>query len=332
MRTTTNAHPAVDALIAAGLLDSDRRHDAVAVLSRAERSPSDRATTGVLTEIAGYVGGILVIAAAAVFLATQWSSMGPATRVAALAVGGLVLAAAGISATRLGLREPVTAPGHEIRRYLAGALLVAASGVLGGAAGLWANEFTGLREPRPQSIGFGVVVALAALSYRLVPSALGQIATAVALLPLSASLVFDQTSRPYDPWVFGGSLLAAGVVWGVLAEVGVFREETVARVVAGVLAVFGAQNFVFVQSHSWVGYAGLALVGVVGFALYVRGGHWPHLVAGVLALTLSATEAAVDWSDGAVGAAGALLIAGAALLGLSVLGMRMRRHPGAHAI
>lgn len=330
MRTTTIATHSVDALIAAGLLDRERRDEAVGVLTRAERSPSDRATTGVLTEIAGYVGGILVIAAAAVFLATQWSSMSPVARIAALTAGGLLLAGSGLAATRLG--GPVTAAGHEVRHYLAAALLVAAAAVLGGAAGVAAYELTDLREPVPQAVGFGVLVVLAALSYRLVPTALAQLATGVSLVPFFASLVFDQTSGPHDQQVFGGLLLVAGVAWGVLAERGAFREVTVARVVAGALTVIGAQNLVFVDGQEWIGYAVLALVGAAGFATYVRGGHWPHLVVGVLALTLAATEAAVDWSNGAVGAAGALLIAGAALLGLSLLGMRIRRHPGAHAV
>ncbi|XVX20424.1 DUF2157 domain-containing protein [Actinomycetota bacterium] len=327
MRSTDSQSLArsVDALVGAGLVDPQRREEALAVLTTSERSAGDRQTTGVLTEIAGYVGGILVMAAAAVFLATQWHTMSPTTRVSALVAGALILIGAGVAATRLGIRGAITDPGQEIRRYLARVLLVGGAIVLGFAAGLWALEFTDLREPRPQSIGFATVVLVSALSYLVASSAVALAGAALPLGMLCASLVYDQEPGEHDPLWFGGMLLVAAVIWGVLSERGAFREVTVGRLITGAFAVIGAQNLAFSTGEEWIGYAALAVVGAIGFALYVRGGAWPYLALGVLALTMSATEAAVDWSNGALGAAGALLVAGAVLLGLSLLGMRMRK-------
>ncbi|MCE1178352.1 MAG: DUF2157 domain-containing protein [Micrococcales bacterium] len=319
----------VDALVGAGLVEPQRREEALDVLAASVGSSRDRQTTSVLTEIAGYVGGILVLAAAAVFLATQWHTMSPATRVASLVAAALVLIGAGAAATRLGIRGTITDPGQEIRRYLASVLLVGGAIVLGFAAGLWSSEFTALRDPRPQSVGFATVVLAAALSYLVAPSAVALAGMALPLGMFCASVVFDQYPSEHDPLWFGGMLLVAGLVWGWLTELGAFREATAGRIITGAFAVIGAQNLAFGTGLEWIGYAALAAVGALGFAFYVHAGAWPYLATGVLALTMAATEAAVDWSNGALGAAGALLIAGAVLLGLSLLGMRMRREAAA---
>jgi formate-dependent nitrite reductase membrane component NrfD len=71
-----------------------------------------------------------------------------------------------------------------------------------------------------------------------------------------------------------------------------------------------------------------AAVAVAGFVLYLRTVGWPYLVVGVLGVTLVVPEAVMHWTDGSLGVAGAVLVAGLTLLGASLAGLRMRQEVG----
>lgn len=318
-----------DDLVRAGVVAEGDRDRAGAVLAchvdvgpepATARPPAGR----IAAEIAGYLGGILVIAAAAVFLASQWSRMGPGTRVAALLVSALVLAA-GAVAVRLTARSAATLPelARQARLLLAGTLAVAAAAVAGGAAGVWATHVLDLREPYTVSIGFGTACALMVLGYRFVPTGLGQLGAAFTAAITTMTLALGPDASDNAPLVAAASLLGLAAAWIALTETGLWRETHLGRAVGGVLAILGAQ-VAMGWEHAWVSYALLAVVGVLGFLAYVRTQSWPYLGVGVVALTMAATEAAVDYSDGALGAAGALLVAGAVLLVASAAGLRLR--------
>jgi hypothetical protein len=49
------------------------------------------------------------------------------------------------------------------------------------------------------------------------------------------------------------------------------------------------------------------------------------LVVGVVALATVVPQAVIDYTDGALGAAGALLLSGLSIVGASVLGLRLHR-------
>lgn len=320
----------VDALIAAGLVDPARRAEALDILrsttAPATTTPSTaRAATSVATEIAGYVGGILVVAAAAVFIGTEWSSMAALTRVLALVLSGLLLVGAGLAATRLGVAGSIRDAGQDIRRYLASVLLVGGAVVLGGAVGVWAAELTSWDDIWASRLALITITVLAGLSYVVVPSAVAQLVTAWSLGQAFAVITFGTGDLDHSALLFAALLLVTAVAWGLLTEAGAFRERQLGRFISGVLAVVGAQFLSFESGDRWWAYLALAVIGTLCFALYVRRGAWPHLAVGVVALTMAATEAALDLSDGSVGAAGALLIAGTVLLSASVLGMRLRR-------
>ncbi|HEX6485476.1 MAG TPA: hypothetical protein VF012_02095, partial [Nocardioidaceae bacterium] len=51
----------------------------------------------------------------------------------------------------------------------------------------------------------------------------------------------------------------------------------------------------------------------------------PYLAVGVVGVTLAVPEALLDWTEGSLGTAGVLLVAGVTLLGASLLGLRLRK-------
>lgn len=318
-----------DHLVAAGLVESSAHAAAVDVIApvladEAATAATRPAGSRIAAEIAGYLGGILVVAAAAVFLASQWSRMGEWTRVLVLALSAALLGSAAV-AVRLVSRR-AAAPSElagEARTLLASGLAVAAAGLAGTAVGTWGAQVADLTEPRPQTLGFATAFALAALGYRFLPTALAHLAMAVTAMLTALTLVLGPESTGTGLKMAGLALVLAAA-WCLLSERGVLREQVLGRFVAGTMAVIGAQSAID-HDPQWISYLLLALAGVVGFALYVRTQSWPYLGLGVLALTLATTEAAVDFSDGALGAAGALLVAGAALLLASVIGLRLRR-------
>jgi hypothetical protein len=48
-------------------------------------------------------------------------------------------------------------------------------------------------------------------------------------------------------------------------------------------------------------------------------------VVGVLGITVVVPEAVTDWTDGSLGVAGGVLVAGLALLGASLAGLRVKQ-------
>ena len=205
--------------------------------------------------------------------------------------------------------------------------------VTGPSVAYWAENETAIQPHWISVLASGLVAVLAIGVYLLLANGLTHVVFAGALMFLSEALsnaVFD--SSVMAAYAVASAFLTLAVIWVLAAEVGCLREKTLGRLVGGVIAFWGAQLLVIAASWggldrgaAWTGYLALAVVGIVGFVLYIRLQAWPYLVLGVVALTAAATEAAVDWSDGSLGAAGALLVAGAVLLGASALGLRLRR-------
>jgi hypothetical protein len=332
----------VSDLVAAGLIEQRRAPEAESVVTRSlaghgvppTAAPPARAPGGVrgqLVEIAGYVGGALVLASVGLFLAQQWDNLSDTAQVATLATAAVLLAAAGLVVTRVGGGyAEMRFGGDEVRRRLSAALLV------GGAfaAALTVGRVTDLVVEEqfsdwPFFVGALAMALLAVVVYAFVPSALGQLVIAAAgfMAILNgwtlAGQMDDRTLLP------GLSILVFAVLWLVVAEVPAwFRERTVARGIGVALALFGAQMPMFGGEYNAVAYALTAAVALAGFALYLRTAAWPYLVAGVLGITLVVPEAVIDWTDGSLGVAGGVLVAGLTLLGASLAGFRMRREVG----
>lgn len=316
----------VSALVAQGLVATASRAAAAEVVDRALLHPPAAATgrRQHWAELAGYVGGTFVVAAAVLFVVDQWEDLARTARVALLAGTALVLA--GVAAALVltsGGRRAVALPAEAVRRRLAGVLLVAAAASGGMAAGTRADSWVdpGTYSGVPVMVGTLTAVVLALVGYLLAPTAFGQVAVAVAAaasVPATLEVLATQ-----EPLPIGLAWLSLGVLWLVLVETDRWFEPWSARIVGSVLVVLGAQVAV-VDRWPWVGYLALLLVAVAGFALYVRTHAWPYLAVGVAGLTLVVPQALLDWTDGTLGTAGVLLVAGLTLLGASLVGLRLR--------
>ncbi|MGE5719440.1 MAG: hypothetical protein ACM3XQ_06165, partial [Nocardioidaceae bacterium] len=91
--------PVVSALEGHGLVDPSRHDEAVAVVDQALGGQVVEATTlrRRLAELAGYVGGALVVAAGALFVADQWMNLSVVQQVGLLVGIAVLLFAAGVT-------------------------------------------------------------------------------------------------------------------------------------------------------------------------------------------------------------------------------------------
>ncbi len=316
----------VDALVRHGLLAAERQDEAVTVVDRvlgtqgAGAAPLRRR----FAELAGYVGGVFVVSAVGLFLASRWEDLAESQQVALLAGVALVLAVAGLAVAGLGPGFAALRRGAEpALRRLAGVLLLGAAAAAGATAGMQTQySVDDYSSTLPSLLGFAAFTAVALGAYLVAPTVVGQVAVAVGMFVLVPTSL--DAARILEPTVFGLLVLGIGVAWLMLAEAGVWREVASARVVGSVLVVVGAQIPVF-DDTPWVGYVALLAVAVASFAAYVTRRAWPYLAAGVVALTLAVPEALTDWTDNTLGPAGVLLVAGLTLLAASLVGLRLRK-------
>lgn len=316
----------VSALVDEGLVAPARRNEAIDVVDRvlggqsAATSPLKRR----FAELAGYIGGAFVVSAAGIFFGSQWGSLTSGQQVGLLAGIAVLLAAAGLAiGTAAGLAA-VRAGEEPVRRRLAGALLTGAAVSAAGAVGLLADEMLTGMDLTAALLGFGTLAAGSMLGYQFAPTVVGQLGVAVGAAT-AVPLLFDEFG---DMSALGSGLgiLGLGVVWLLATERGLWREVASARVIGSGLAVLGAQFPVFEYGDErWVGYLALAIVAAASFTVYVARPAWPYLAAGVIAVTLVVPEALLDWTDNALGPAGALLVTGVSLLAASLLGLRLRK-------
>lgn len=315
----------VSALVDRGLVHAERRDEAIDVVDRTLAGQA--ITVGPMkrrfAELAGYVGGAFVVAAAAVFLSDQWHNMTTGAQVGLLAGIAVLLAGAGVGLALTAGDFGSLRAGHQpVRRRLGGVLLTAAAGSAGSAVALLVEDPSSFSS-LPAAIGFGTFAMLSVVGYLLAPSVVGQAGAAFGAL-MTATLAWDSASASEELGV-AITVLALGTVWLLLTEFRFWLETTTGRVIGSLLALFGAQFPIFGSDHEAWGYGLTALLAVAGFGAYLSRAAWPYLAVGVAAITLAAPEALMDWTDGAVGPAGVLLVAGLALLGASVLGFRLRQ-------
>ena len=320
----------VDALVAAGLVDASRRDDAQRVVSGALGAPQRKVSSrALLVEIAAYVGGALVVASIGLFLAQYWAEFSGTVQVTALAAIGAVLAAAGFAVSRVGPGYAALRAGRDdVRRRLASALLTAAAAAAGIAVGRLVDLRVGgavENESWPIVAGALTALVLAAAAYAYAPSVLGQVAMTGAILMSTTGIWALLDEDQADTWWPGIAFMAIGALWLAGAEGRLFREVVQARAIGAALTLFGAQFTLFGGDHNGVSYLLMFVASVAAFAMYVRQVAWPYLVVGVVGITLVVPEAVIDWTDGSLGPAGAVLVAGVTLLGASLAGFRVRR-------
>jgi uncharacterized membrane protein len=317
----------VAALLREGLIPASGEQRAADIVSGvlAERDAPAGPLRRRLAEVAGYVGGCLLLAAATLLVADQWGDLGATGRVGVLVGVAALLAVAGLVTVLA--RGPQ--PGDHTflsptRRRLGSVLLTGAAVSAAGAVGVWMVDVRPT-EPADWVIGLGVGLALMVLSgagYVLAPSAVGQLGVAAGLAWIVPT-VLDGVGQGHA-LAIGLGYVVVGVLWMVLAERDVWREQVVGVTLGAASVLVGAQ-LPLASSHEWVGYLLTLAAAAAGFAVYVARRSWPYLALAVVAATIGVPEALSDWTDGSLGAAGVLLVAGVTLLVAALLGLRLRK-------
>ena len=315
----------VEALEAEGLLAPEVEDRSREVVERALAEPVGEAAPAMpkLVEVVAYLGAALVLAAGFLFLLRSWDDLGDVGQVSFLAAVAVVLGVAGLVTAPRG--EPGAA---DVRRRLGGTLLTGSAVAAGFTVGVALAVFTDLATHEiswPLVAGGLVTCAGAALGYRAASTAVGLLGMVVGVLAAVSevgSSLADQPAR--ESLGVGTGVFVVAVVWVLLTERGAFEQLRVARVLAVVIALFGAQAAA-ADGLRWVGYLYFVVVVAVGVWLYLTRLDWPYLAGAVVAVTLVVPEAVSDWTEGSLGVVGGVLVAGITLLAASFAGYRLRR-------
>ncbi|RNL84983.1 DUF2157 domain-containing protein [Halostreptopolyspora alba] len=271
-------------------------------------------------EIIGYIGGGLVLLGAIALVAASWEDLARAGQVTVLAVLTAALLAGGV-ATAGGPRA-LAGRHHRVatvRRRITGVLLALAAATSTLGIHVLTDEDTFLAGGAA-----GLVVAVA--GYVALPSAVGTVACWATSVLLVGSIV--EALDPAAEWLgYTLALLALGLLWGVLAGLGVLTHRRLGLGLGAAIALVGAHYPLTWASSAesiW-GYAltlGLAAL-LFGYYRWERAGVL--LVLGILAVTVTVARMVVDLTSGEVGAAAVLLVAGAVLLVASWAGIRLHQ-------
>jgi hypothetical protein len=292
-----------------------------------------RTWTSVLAEVGAYVGGAFVVAAIAVFTGQGWHRIGTAGRLVVLGVPAVLLlaAAVGVAGATPGGWSVHEREGTGPWRRLVATLVLGAGGLLAGVTAVIAHA------ARPHASG-GAAAATLITGTLLVVWALGYLACRSPLLQLgcaaaAAAMVIaglNWADPSVGPAAIGVGLLVLGAVWAGLALVRVLDERALGLITAAVMGFAGAETMAQGGSVSRaLGYLAMAGIAVAGLVGYVSTRLVAVLVVGVVALATVVPQAVIDYTGGALGAAGALLVVGLSIVGASVLGLRLRHEvPG----
>jgi hypothetical protein len=270
------------------------------------------ARTGFLVEIAGYLGGGLILGAVALFLGTSWDRLGQVTQTAVLAgMAVLFIAAALLVAGGPGALGGLTGARHRV----VGVLLALPAIPAALAGGVAANDHEGVW-------GFGVGFVVAVLCYAALPNGLSLAVTAGMSTGAVATTADEFHANSLG---LGLALLALGAAWAAVALAGIAKPKTLTLIIGFGLAIIGAQ-IPLSETDTEVWAYGLTLAVAAGCLIIYR---WERslavLTGGVVGVTLAVPEIISDVTNGALGGAAILLIAGVVLVAASAVGMQLHR-------
>lgn len=337
---------ALDRLVAAGLLTATqatavrKEYDTAGDLAaggadRAGPAGALTRSTGpgpgwrqILPEVGGYVGAAFVVAATVVLIGPHWDALSRTGQILVLAIPAVLLVGASLAIARSapGGWTPHAGTVAAGRRRVVAVLLASGSALGGAAAGVAAGADAADRALLTTA---AVLLVGAYLFCRSALLQLGVLLT-VGLATVSWTAWWaHELWGPENPSVAVGLALGAVAAgWAAATAAGWFDEHRV-----GLMAAYGvgfvAAEIVAAGGTSTVpatvAYLALAGLSVTGFVGYARTRFAGHLVIAVVALATVVPQAVLDWTGGAFGAGGALLIVGLSIVGASLIGFRVRR-------
>lgn len=267
-----------------------------------------------LTEAAGYVGAVLLLAGAGTAIGREWEDFAHGARFALLT---------GIAAFFLGV-------GLVSRRSVEPAFVRLTSvvwmiGTAAVAAAL-AELFVGFLET-PDETTFLVVAsattAVAALLYAVHPTVLQHLALYVGVLVTSIAIGVRIDPR-YPAWIGGVTAWAVGLAWLFLGATRRLPPSWVAMPI-GVITALIAPTAIQEDSFGAMYAVGIATaVGVMAGS--VRWRSVPALALGTLGLFAYATSATVYYFGDTIGVPAALAVTGGVILVLAAVTARLARY------
>ncbi|MFD0365655.1 hypothetical protein ACFQZZ_29825 [Nocardia sp. GCM10030253] len=307
MQSETVTSVVLERLVAEGVLTA-AQFEAVAAALAAEESKNRPPPGKLLAEIAAYVGAGLLFGGSGLVLAGSWENMAQVARVVTFAVVTIGLAGGGIAlAGGFSALFHRAVDGHTARLRLATVLFALAAAAMTVTLGI-AVDNGGSHAAWAYATVAGTVAAV--LGYLALPSLTGLLTCAV-FSAVMVPTVLDVTFDVDEPWI-GVGLFVLGGVWFALTRIGAFAELWVGYSVAILISVVGAQ---LTGDHNLTpAYLLTAVVAVACFALYATQRSAVLVIGGGAAIALAAAEAVWTWTDGTVGAAGAVLAVGAIVL------------------
>jgi len=279
-------------------------------------------------EIVGYLGGTLLLTGTIMLVATSWDDMTGLVRTALASVFAVLLLVAGTMAAGgvsglAGARQRA----QTARLRVASALLA-----LGAVATAFAVAVALPEDTQSRSIaiasGFGLLVAI--VGYMLLPTGFGLISS-VALGLYAVTSTVDATLGA-TPFIVGLAWWGFGIAVTGMAVAGMLRQQRLGLGLGTVVAMVGAQLPLGDDGAAPWAYLLTVALALGCLALHRQVRNPLLLVAGVVGVTLAVPEAIWDITDGTVGAAAILLVAGIVLLAASGLGFRMHRHPDSESL
>ena len=280
-----------------------------------------------LPEVLGYLGGTFVVAAALIVVGWSWDSFSQAAKLTVSGLAALVVYGAGlaIALAAAGGRATLTAPSQDVRRRLVGVLLVVGAFIAAGAVDIALED---MRDDQLLPVAL-TALALTALAVHLAPGTAPTLGLFTATVMLAATPAELRSDVPDLAWIL--IFLGLGALWvavgpaltrtPIAALVVGLGDLVVAGWVASEHTVYEADAFVG-SEQQWgdrvvapLGYAVLAMLTILGVALYLRGRAWPWLAAA----TVSAAVLVFQMAGDAFGPAVASLVVGTLLLAASGL-------------
>lgn len=314
LRPTPDQQRALDDLVSQGTLNAEQ---AGAVRTALWTTDSARKSNpaSVLIEVAGYVGGGLILGGALLLVGLNLADLGDTNAALLLAGYAVVLIVAAVlvasgPAALVRLRDDRTA----IRRRLVAVLLAVSSGPAALAAAVYADDNATLWSGL-----VGLVVAVAA--YAVMPGVPGLLAMAI----LSAVATGGAQAIPdHQPLLLTFSFIGLGVLWAVVAVSSLVKPRHIALAVGAIFGIAGAQLALDSDGNNPWAY-GLTFV----LALLCFVGYWIEratvlLALGVVSTTIAVPEAIMDWTDDSLSGPAILLVSGVVLVAASALGLWLR--------
>lgn len=280
-------------------------------------------------EVAGYLGGGLVLTGAVLLVATSWERLSETARTVLLGGFAALLLVAGVVAAG-GVARLLAARSrdHTARLRVAAVLLALGAGATALTVGVAMPESAD-SDAWVVSIAGAAGLLLAVAGYALLPTVFGLIASIG--LGLVAVMAGMDALVGLDLLPAGLTLFGSGLVVIVLAILRVLRERLVGLALGSGIALFGAQQLIAQDDTAPWAYLLSFGLGAALLAVHYWVRSWVPLVFGVIAIALAVPEAIWDLTDHAVGGAAIPLIAGLILLAASAIGLRRYRERAATA-